>query len=103
LERGEAPFLGAAFNLLHGRDLNFYSHFITHCKVTRISERRIKARDKWEVASLIFVPLECINNYGEFTSDFSGLLRECNRHLRAALHAFSVSGRLAHCRKQARR
>ena len=51
------PFLGAAFNLLHGRDLAFYAHFHSRCSHFDVAQCRGTADSAWEIASLAFVPL----------------------------------------------
>jgi 8-oxo-dGTP pyrophosphatase MutT (NUDIX family) len=92
-------FLGAAFNLLHGRDLNFYAHYcanITHREVSRLLA---SAKDRWEIASLQFVPLEFIDDEGRLIGGFQYLMPRCTRHLRGALYAFAKSGRLANARQ----
>ena len=96
----EKPFVGAAFNLLHGRDLNFYAHY--ECTLTHeeVSRRRVRAKDAWEIASLVFVPVTAVTPDGTgFAPPFAGLLPHCNRHLRAALLALARSGRLARLQK----
>jgi hypothetical protein len=48
LDDVRAPFLGAAFSLLRGRDLNFYCHFDTHglCeKSVRVSDMAVELQD----------------------------------------------------------
>jgi predicted kinase/8-oxo-dGTP pyrophosphatase MutT (NUDIX family) len=86
------PFIGAALNLLHGRDLNFYAHF--HCKLTsaEIALLRPIAKDSWETSQYIFVPVESVKEDGTLKAPHTSLLFNCNRHLRAALLCFAVSG-----------
>ena len=96
----ERPFLGAGYNLLHGRDLNFYAH--VHAKLSRseIEARLRQARDRWEVAELLFVPLACVADDGALVGAFADALPECTRHLRAALYALAKSGVLERCRSE---
>lgn len=94
----DRPFMAAGYNLLHGRDLAFYAHFESVHDHKWISEHRLDAHDRWEIANLVFVPVECINDDGTFSHPIAHLQRECNRHLRAALYSFAKSGELARIR-----
>ncbi|MGB9485484.1 MAG: hypothetical protein WCD04_05135 [Terriglobia bacterium] len=95
LKTTDNAFIGAAFNLLHGRDLNFYVHFETSLCHSGVAERRKHATSRWEVASLIFVPLSKIAEDGlSLLEPFDRLLPECARHLRGAIYALANSGRL---------
>jgi 8-oxo-dGTP pyrophosphatase MutT (NUDIX family) len=97
LETLDHAFIGAAFNLLHGRDLNFYAHFKTTLDHRQVAERRNKAKSRWEVASLIFIPLSKLTEDGlSIQEPFDRLLPECARHLRGAIYALVKSGRLKH-------
>jgi hypothetical protein len=95
LKTTDNAFIGAAFNLLHGRDLNFYAHFETSLCHNAVAERRESAKSRWEVASLIFIPLSRIAQDGlSLLEPFDRLLPECARHLRGAIYALASSGRL---------
>lgn len=89
------PFLGAAFNLRYGRDLNFYACFRTKCRIDEVSEKLKDAKDAWELSSLVPVPVSAIKDDGTLTGQFEAFTLECNRHLRGALLSLAVSGRLA--------
>jgi 8-oxo-dGTP pyrophosphatase MutT (NUDIX family) len=95
LEHTDNAFIGAAFNLLHGRDLNFYAHFKTSLNHHEVARLRKTAKSRWEVGSLIFVPLSKIADDGlSLLEPFDRLLPECARHLRGAIFALAKSGRL---------
>ena len=96
-------FMGAAFNLLHGRDINFYCFLrsnVSHDEVSVFRGGRRwwnpisrQACDNWEVASLAFVPADSVGVGGLLTGDFAAWNRYCNRHLRGLLYAYSVAVR----------
>jgi 8-oxo-dGTP pyrophosphatase MutT (NUDIX family) len=90
------PFLGAAFNLRYGRDLNFYACFRTKCRIDQVSRKLKDAKDAWELSSLVPVPLTAVKNDGTLDGcGFEAMTLQCNRHLRGALLSLAVSGRLA--------
>ena len=102
LRSTDNSFIGAAFNLLHGRDLNFYAHFTTSLTHHEVSERLRHAGSRWEVASLIFLPLSKISDDGlSLLKPLDGLQSECSRHLRGALFALAKSGRLKQIKQHA--
>lgn len=104
-----APFLGAAFNLLRGRDLNFYCHFHTHWTLQEINaglgrwqriagrlKRRpvpvgvTRAPDAWEVAHIIPVPITALLSDGTLRQPFSSILGDA-RHVRGLLYCLAKS------------
>jgi hypothetical protein len=87
-------FLGAAYNVLHGRDLNFYALATTKLDHAEISRRRLKAADRWEVASLVFLLADelSLSAGAQIEGRYAGLDSELNRHLRGALYCLSTSG-----------
>ena len=100
------PFLGAAFSLLRGRDLNFYCHFHTERLLEEISANlyrrpwwshkplslppRKQKRDSWEVAYLIAVPVEVVQPDGNLDPCFQSLLNDA-RHVRGLLKCLAQS------------
>ncbi|MDF1595743.1 MAG: NUDIX hydrolase [Acidimicrobiia bacterium] len=100
------PFLGAAFNLRYGRDLNFYAH-LKYKKDRAALERQFHQRhlyrfgagkDRWEIAHLVFLdPLDVVEG-GELTQRAESLLGDA-RHARGAIYALEASGRLAELRQ----
>ena len=89
----QKPFVGAAFNLLHGRDLNFYAFFKSMLSSEQIFERYRKAKDNWEISNLVFIPLhkvDCEN--GTLIYPFDSLMKDCSRHLKGALYCCAKSG-----------
>lgn len=82
-------FMGAAFNLLHGRDLNFYAHF--QCKLTseEVALLRPLARDRWESAQYIFLPVAAVKADGTLKPPHTKILFEATRHLRGSLFCFA--------------
>jgi 8-oxo-dGTP pyrophosphatase MutT (NUDIX family) len=80
--------IGAAFNLLHGRDLNFYLHYRTQMKRDEVSRASLRAKDNWEVANLVFVEAVKVDVNGSLLEPYADLLPSCNRHLRAALYSY---------------
>lgn len=100
LRPGDGLFLGAAFNLLHGRDLNFYTHLETDLCHSDVSRWRSEAQDRWEIANLVFIHLKYLTDQGAFLEPFDHLLPQCNRHLRGALFSLGRSGRLAELKKR---
>jgi hypothetical protein len=84
------PFFAAGFNLLHGRDLNFYGCWRAKIDAAKVGQlHREEARDRWEVASLVFVPVTAISQDGTLTGGFANIYQQCNRHLKALLYAFA--------------
>lgn len=95
-----SPFLGAAFSLLRGRDLNFYCHFHTEKKLNDI--RASRARDAWEVAHLIPVPIEAVLQDGKLEPRFDSFLGDA-RHLRGLLYCLAKSDKFLARQKAARK
>ena len=93
------PFLGAAFNLSRGRDLNFYCHFHTNRTLSKVSRAAPKARDSWEVAHLIPVPLSDVLPEGRLSERFEALLRDA-RHVRGLIYCLAQSARFRGLRQQ---
>jgi hypothetical protein len=102
----DTPFVAAAFNLRYGRDLNFYCHLTSRLSRDEIARRFVLRRrpldwltgayrDRWEVAHLVFVPVEAIGADGVPNLELNEMLGD-SRHVRGALHAFGVSGRRTH-------
>jgi len=87
-------FIGAAFNLRYGRDLNFYSLATTSLSANELSAehlRRLKtARDKWEVDRLEFLHHSCVNSESIAEGEISRKLSSCGRHLLGALYCYSI-------------
>lgn len=101
-----APFLGAAYNLLRGRDLNFYCHFHTHWflheisagwpRLRNLSKRKPlgtnRARDRWEVAHIIPVPLGAVSETLILEPPYNSILGE-SRHVRGVLYCLARSAK----------
>ncbi|MFN0072933.1 MAG: AAA family ATPase [Chloroflexota bacterium] len=85
------PFLAAGYNLLHGRDLNFYAAVRTKLGRSDLLERTRSATDGWEHSELRFVPVTELGASGLFTGAEAELMPQCNRHLRAALLALAIT------------
>ena len=120
-ESDDAPFVGAAFNLRYGRDLNFYAHLRcrlsreefsrgfrlnAHQRILQRLRRRTshfrRAKDRWEISHLLFVHVDQlrIEDDGSFSPHVERLLGT-GRHVRGALYAFVKSGRADDVRKLA--
>jgi 8-oxo-dGTP pyrophosphatase MutT (NUDIX family) len=103
-----AAFIGVAFNLRYGRDLNFYAHLHSHLSSTEVAQRFYRSRwsigryfpelltsrkeDRWEIGHLVFVDVGNIRDDGLFSSGLEALLQDA-RHARGALYAFAISRR----------
>jgi 8-oxo-dGTP pyrophosphatase MutT (NUDIX family) len=88
----ERPCIGAAFNLLYGRDLNFYFCFRTTLKSHEICSRRRdrRTRDRWEVDNLVFLDLNRITAKAIREGGLDHILPRRSRHLLGALYAWAV-------------
>jgi hypothetical protein len=86
----ERPFIGAALNLRHGRDLNFYCCFRSELEASDIAAQREVARDSWEVASLVFINKRDVTLDRLVSGALDGLLPNRTRHLNALLYAWAV-------------
>ena len=88
----ECPFLGAAFNLLYGRDLNFYCCFRTTLRSDQISACRKKrqTRDRWEVDNLVLLDHKKVTMGAIQRGELDRLLPNRSRHLLGALYAWAV-------------
>lgn len=84
------PFLGAAYNLRYGRDLNFYCCFRTKLQSQEISNRRKWARDAWEVESLVFLHGDLVTVKSIESGALDRLLPERARHLLGALYCWAI-------------
>ncbi len=120
----DAPFLGAAFNLLRGRDLNFYCHFHTRWTLDDISAkatlrrraynclpRTVRsrprgatlARDAWELVHLIPIPITEIKIKRDGGDILSPLLKSQlgdSRHIRGLLYCLAQSERFCEIKKR---
>jgi len=93
------PFLGAAFSLLRGRDLNFYCHFHTRRTFKSISDASNKADYAWEVAHLIPIPVEAITRDGLIDPTINSILGDA-RHVRGLIYCLSRSDKFAAIRSE---
>jgi hypothetical protein len=84
------PFIAAASNLRYGRDLNFYCCFRTHLRAEDIGVQRRKARDRWEVANLVFLRRNCVSVRAIRSGQLGRNLSKRARHLVGALYAWAV-------------
>ncbi len=84
------PFLAAAYNLRHGRDLNFYCCLRTHLKAKEISAERSNARDKWEVEHLVFLPRDKVTVRAIRSGELEQVIPKRARHLLGALYSWAV-------------
>jgi 8-oxo-dGTP pyrophosphatase MutT (NUDIX family) len=97
------PFIGAAFNLRYGRDLNFYSIATTAMASYEIGEThqdRIKhgwspwkgarLRDKWEVDRLEFLDARNVTTRSTVDGNLARMLGGASRHLLGALYSWAV-------------
>ncbi|MCK4857306.1 MAG: AAA family ATPase [candidate division Zixibacteria bacterium] len=102
-----APFLGAAFNLKWGRNLNFYCYFHTNWTIQQISGgpsrwHRIlgglkgrpvgvtRAHDAWEVAHIIPMPISALHPDGTLDPRFTSIVGNA-RHARGLLYCLAQS------------
>jgi predicted kinase/8-oxo-dGTP pyrophosphatase MutT (NUDIX family) len=87
----ERPFIGSAYNLLHGRDLNFYCCFRSKLGSQEISSRRDKhTRDKWEVDNLVFLESNKVTVSAIRQGQLDCFLPNRTRHLLGALYAWAI-------------
>jgi 8-oxo-dGTP pyrophosphatase MutT (NUDIX family)/predicted kinase len=86
------PFIGAAFNLRYGRDLNFYALLNTNLCSSQISAKRDsrRAHDRWEVDHLEFLHCERVTVESIRNGVLQGQLPDWSRHLLGALYAWAV-------------
>jgi predicted kinase len=84
------PFVGAAYNLRYGRDLNFYCCFRTSLRSRDISAQRKNARDRWEVENLVFLHSDRVTTAAISSGALDGALQNRGRHLLGALYAWAV-------------
>jgi len=88
--------IGAGYNLLHGRDLNFYLHFHSTLSFEEILRCSRDARDRWEMQHLVPVRLRDLVaawQGGSSSRVAAALASDGNRHLLAALTCFFAGGR----------
>ena len=102
------PFIGAAFNLRYGRDLNFYSLATTAKTSAEIGEehqreiesslplwKKSRLRDKWEVDRLEFLHSEAVTVESLMNGSLARSLNNPSRHLIGILYSWAVyAGRL---------
>lgn len=88
----DCPFIGAAYNLLYGRDLNFYCCFRTKLSSSQLNDRvrRRSTRDKWEVDHLVFLDRNKVNTVAIQSGEIDTLLPNRSRHLLGALYAWAI-------------
>jgi predicted kinase len=86
----DAPFIGAAYNLRWGRDLNFYCCFRTNLRSEQVADKRRDARDRWEVANLIFLHRDQITVDRVLHGDLEAQLPNRGRHLIGLLYAWAI-------------
>jgi hypothetical protein len=84
-------FIGAAYNLLHARDLNSYASVKSLLTRSAIREMIHDAPDHWEHSELVFVPIDALSPSGAITGGLKDLTERCNRHLRAALYSIALT------------
>lgn len=86
------PFIGAAFNLRYGRDLNFYALLRTSLRSRDISAMRgnRQARDRWEVDHIEFLHCKHVTVESIRTGVLQRQLSGGSRHLIGALYAWAV-------------
>lgn len=91
------PFLGAAYNLRYGRDLNFYCCFQTRLESWEVAAHRkrhlferSRARDAWEVANLVLLDSKKVSVSSLRSGELERLLPGRARHLLGALYAWAV-------------
>jgi hypothetical protein len=101
-----SPFLGAAFNLKWGRNLNSYCHFHTNWTLKEISSglgflRRARklgrgpsgftrAADAWEIGQIIPIPISAVGTDGYLEQPFQSLVGDA-RHVRGLLFCLAQS------------
>ena len=81
-------FIGAGFDLVHGRDLNLYASLRCNLSLKQVSAHRARAKDRWELDHLIFVDPRYIGPHGTLTGPFKEL--DFDRQLRAALLCYDT-------------
>lgn len=86
------PFIGAAFNLKYGRDLNFYAVLRSPMKSFEVGECRKSrgARDRWEVDHLEFLKADAVTLQSIRNGKLERRLVHRSRHLMGALYAWAV-------------
>ncbi len=108
-DRLERTFLGAAFSLFRGRDLNFFCYIDTKWTLAQIVGSRepwyrvgpklrrlhrqsprgfARAVDAWEVAHLVPIPVGAVDVNGRLKSPYDALLGE-SRQVRGLLYCLS--------------
>lgn len=96
----DKPFIAAAFNLKYGRDLNFYALLKSKLSREDISRTFNKeglkkliysaGHDQWEMAHLVFMPLEWLKNDNpEFISKRNEILGDA-RHAQGIIKAIQI-------------
>jgi len=85
-------FIGAAFNLRYGRDLNFYALFET--KKTSIQIGKLyegaNARDRWEIERLEFLDSKQVTKNSIKNGELDKVLPGRSRHLLGALYCWAI-------------
>ena len=84
------PFIGAAYNLRYGRDLNFYCCFRTWLKSEEITAQRKRARDRWEVENLVFLHRDDVTVRAIHSGELEKALPGRARHLLGVLYSWAV-------------
>lgn len=84
------PFIGASYNLRYGRDLNFYCCFRTDLSARDLASRRRRARDSWEVESLVLLSKRDVTVKGIVSGAIDDLVPGRARHLLGALYSWAV-------------
>jgi 8-oxo-dGTP pyrophosphatase MutT (NUDIX family) len=92
----DRPFIGAAYNLRYGRDLNFYCCFASSLFSSEVSElrktlffERSRARDAWEVENLVFLKRDCVTVSAIESGEIDRVLPNRARHLVGALYSWA--------------
>jgi ADP-ribose pyrophosphatase YjhB (NUDIX family) len=96
-------FIGAAFNLRYGRDLNFYSFATTALSSSEIGQdhqirvrgglrvwKRDRLRDKWEVDRLEFLDSKSVTVRSVINGVLARSLNSPSRHLMGVLYSWAV-------------
>jgi predicted kinase len=99
-DKFKAPFLGAAFSLMRGRDLNFYCHLHTQMTLQEICENATRAQDSWETAHLIPVPVEALQRDGTLCAPLDALIGKNARHIRGLLYCLAQSRKFEEIQKR---
>ena len=86
------PFVGAAFNLRYGRDLNFRALLNAKLSSSKIGAERLnsRTRDRWEVEHLEFLHCNRVTVESICTGELQAQLSGPSRHLMGALYAWAV-------------